>query len=180
MLEGIVIGVIMTFVGLLIRSASPQVPQLGRLPGSAEYVDITHWPTATPRDDTLVMRSNSGWYYANAGVIRDAIIKAIAERDSAPRLVVLDMATAPLLDLGAIEVLTELDEHLATDGIALRLANLYARNHELLRKAHEGMAAQQPHLTIDEAIADWEVTTGLTPPTDAQSWRPGTMGQHMV
>jgi len=156
MLEGIIIGVIVTFVGLLIRSAAPQVPQLGRMPGSAEYVDVSHWPDATVRDDVLVMRSNSGWFYANAGVIRDELMNALASRDPAPQLVVIDMATAPLLDLGAIEILTELSEHLANDGIALRLANLYARNHELLTKAHEGMAAQRPHLTVDEAIESWE------------------------
>lgn len=152
MLEGIIIGVGVTFVLLLTRVSRPYVSVIGQKAGSEDYVDLARNPDAVTQDDVVVMRAYAGWFYANAPFIRDAVSREIQQREQLPELLILDMSTAPVIDLGAIGVLSEILNQLATQNIDLRLANAYAETAHAINRSVPEMAVV-PNMSINELIA---------------------------
>ncbi|MCO5228526.1 MAG: SulP family inorganic anion transporter [Thermomicrobiales bacterium] len=107
MLEGILIGVRVTFVLLLIRVSQPGVSILGQRVGTTDFVDVKRSPDAVTDPDVLIVRPNSGLFYANASKLTEAIASEIVRRERVPDMVVIDMAPSAQIDLGAIDALRD-------------------------------------------------------------------------
>jgi MFS superfamily sulfate permease-like transporter len=152
MLEGIIIGVLFSFLTLLKRVSMPHTSLLGRKPNTSEFVDVTRNPDAEVIPDTMLFRANSGLFYANAPLIKDDLLRDVDARDTPPKLVVIDMAAAPLVDLGAVDTLGEIKEELDDRGIDLRLAGVYGEVRNFLTKA--GYADQFEPIVPDEPIGE--------------------------
>ena len=136
MLEGIIIGVVLTFLTLLRRASTPQTSILGQRPGSPDFVDIERNPDAIVEPGILVFRADSGWFYANAPGIRDHLDNDLDARQTPPKLVVVDLASAPLLDLGTVSVLNDMRDDLQDKGIDFELANVYAQAADVIERAN--------------------------------------------
>ncbi len=155
MLEGIIIGVAMTFLSILRRYSAPQTSVLGQRPGSDDFVDIGRNPDAIVDPTTLVFRADSSWFYANAPGIRDHLDEALARRNPPPSLVIIDLASSPLLDLGTVRELNEIRSDLHDRGIELRLANVFGHAAALIAAASPDFGNIQADESILESIADY-------------------------
>jgi MFS superfamily sulfate permease-like transporter len=156
MLEGIIIGVLFTFLALLKRVSMPRTAVLGQRPGTNDYVDVQRPEDTLVDDRILVFRADSGWFYANAPLIKEQLERDLDERSAPPELVVIDLASAPLIDLGAIGVLAELKEDLDGKRIDLELANVHTDVKVMMAKAAPAMGSIPADEAIDEVIARWE------------------------
>ncbi len=118
--------------------------------------------------DTLLFRADSGLFYANAPLIKDDLLQDIDARETPPKLVVIDMASAPLVDLGAVDTLGEIQEELDDRGISLRLAGVYGEVRDFLTKA--GYADQFEPIVPDEPIGEvlrsWQEASPEPPSTN--------------
>lgn len=152
MLEGILIGVGVTFLLLLMRVSRPHISTLGQIEGVEDFVDMHRNPDATVHPGVLVMRAYAGMFYANASIVRDAILQEVDARSEKPDLVVLDLSTAPLIDLGAISMLNEIRHELRMLGIDFQLANTYAETARAINTSAPELNVT-PNKSIREVIA---------------------------
>ncbi|MEZ4625624.1 MAG: SulP family inorganic anion transporter [Thermomicrobiales bacterium] len=153
MLEGIIVGVLVTFILLLARFAKPEVSILGRRSGTPDFVDVSRNPEVEIRDDAFIFRANSGWFYANAPTIVDQLKTDVDHLEKKPSVVIIDMAPAAMIDLGAVNALDELNDELDAAGIDLELANVYAKVAEMLSDNAPGLAGVQANESIDSILA---------------------------
>ncbi len=154
MLEGILIGVGVTFVLLLIRVSQPEVSVLGQRVGTTDFVDVKRSPDAVTDPDVLIVRPNSGLFYANASKVSEAIASEIVRRERVPDMVVIDMAPSAQIDLGAITTLFEIREELESQEIRLRFANVYAYVAQAIERASPELAESiVSNMTIAEILS---------------------------
>jgi MFS superfamily sulfate permease-like transporter len=99
-------------------------------------------------EGVLVFRADSGWFYANAAVMEEQLTADLDALPAPPRLVVIDLATAPMVDLGVIDTLADLVEDLRQQDIRVEFANVYALVADRLHRHGELFATVQPNESI--------------------------------
>src|SRR4051812_21124041 len=99
-LPGLFIGIAASLLLLVYRASRPYVAVLGKTDGiDGHYRDVARHPDATTTPGVVVLRIESGLYFANADTIRRQILHA-ANADET-HAVVLDAAITPFIDVSA-------------------------------------------------------------------------------
>ena len=99
----------------------------------------------------LVLRPEGTLLYPNDNVVSDRVLALTAGRQTAPRIVVLDLELSPDLDVQSADMLAELAQQLAGAGVELRLAAVHAPARGVLHRS--GLPEDVPiSATIDEAV----------------------------
>ena len=129
-LPGLFIGIGVSLLLLVYRSARPNVAVLGALPGGDTYVDVARHPEAVTPPGVVVLRVESGLYFANADHVRTTIRSLAAAPGT--RAVVIDAESMPFVDVTAVRVLGELAEELAEGGVTLMVAHDIGQVRDLL------------------------------------------------
>jgi MFS superfamily sulfate permease-like transporter len=130
-LPGLFIGIGVSIVLLVYRASRPHIAVLGRDPGDADrWNDLQRHPDNELEPGIVVIRCESGLFFANADAVRDAI-RASLEDDTFA--VVLDAETVPAIDVTAVSMLTGLAADLRRDGIKLVFARDIGVVRELVR-----------------------------------------------
>ena len=158
LLQGVLIGAIVTFVALLYRAANPYIATLGRLPGTDDFADIKRRPQSETTPGVLVVRVNGPVFFPNVEGIKDNILRMIQNSREQVKLVVLTLSASYYLDMSAVTMLRDLYEELATQGITLRVAEATAQVRDKLRKGRLGDIFGEfgPTVDIDYAIRSWQ------------------------
>jgi SulP family sulfate permease len=154
-LPGLFIGIVVSILLLLYRASRPQVATLASTAATDGrdhiWVDAARHPDLPVRDDVLVVRVESGLFFANADNIRAAVRDRVTPTTSA---VVLDASTTPAIDVSATEMLAQLAGDLRRDGIALLIAHGIGQVRDVLRRAGADQdVLQTMYNTVDEAVA---------------------------
>lgn len=119
-LPGLFIGIAASLLTLLYRSSRPHVARLARQPGpTALWVDAARHPDLPLDDRCVVVRVESGLYFANADVVRDDIRRLV---QPSTQTVILDAETIPTIDVSGAAMLTTLHTDLERAGVTLLLA----------------------------------------------------------
>jgi high affinity sulfate transporter 1 len=135
-LPGLFIGIAISLVLLLYRSSRPHVALLGRVAGApGRYVDVERHPEDLPPPGVVVLRVESGLFFANAEHVRAAIRAHVGEDT---RAVVLDAQTTPFIDVSAARMLRELARDLQRDGVAFVIARDIGQVRDVLRSEDPG------------------------------------------
>jgi high affinity sulfate transporter 1 len=128
------IAVVVSLGMLVWRSSQARLTFLGRARGSLEPDDLRTVPEAVI-PGLLIVRPDEMLFFANAASVRDEIVAAVADADSRPTVVLLDLGLTPEVDVPVVEALEHLHERLAADGIELWLSNLRPDARDLLDRA---------------------------------------------
>ena len=150
-LPGLFIGITISLLTLLYRASRPHVARLVRRgEAGGAWVDLQRYPDTPIEDDILVVRVESGLFFANADDVRESVLGLVGEHTVA---VVLDAETVPSIDVTGAAMLATLGDELDRRGIRLLLAKSVGQVRDVLRTA----PARQRHVTyqptIDDAIA---------------------------
>jgi MFS superfamily sulfate permease-like transporter len=122
-------------LGLMIwRTSEARLTFLGRARGGLEPVDLRADPGAVI-PGLLIARPDEMLFFANASSVRDAVIRAAAEAQPPPTVVLLDLSLTPELDVPAAEALESLHRRLAADETELWLCYVRPAVLELLERA---------------------------------------------
>ncbi|MFI6866160.1 SulP family inorganic anion transporter [Nocardia sp. NPDC050406] len=148
-LPGLLIGIGISMVLLIYRASQPHVAALAQQ-GSL-WLDADRHPDLPRRPDLLVVRVESGLFFANADYVRERIEHLCTDRT---RLVVLDAETSPTIDVSAAAMLTELRESLARRRIDFRIARSIGQFGDELGSAAPGNASVPVYPTVRAAVAD--------------------------
>ncbi|MFD6893133.1 SulP family inorganic anion transporter [Rhodococcus sp. NPDC060086] len=150
-LPGLVVGIGVSMLLLLYRSSRPHVASLVR--EGDRWVDVTAHASdhIAGRTDALVVRVESGLYFANSDYVHQQIKSRCTDET---RLVVLDAETSPFIDVSAAQMLLELRDTLAERGITLRIARDIGQFGDVLEHSGSGGAPIAVYPTVRAAIAD--------------------------
>ncbi|CAM9181137.1 unnamed protein product [Chrysoparadoxa australica] len=89
-IEGITVGLCMSFMALLRLSVSPLVMELGRLPGTNVFRDQSRYPQAEDIEGVVVLRFGSSLHFANKEFFRRTLQKAIKKRHKGSGMLATD------------------------------------------------------------------------------------------
>jgi high affinity sulfate transporter 1 len=123
-LAGVVIGVVLSLGWLIYVTTAPQLPVLGREPGTQVFRELDENPGDETFPGIAVLRLDSGLFFATAEALDDRVRAVI--RDSEPRLraVVLDLEGVDFVDSQGAAKLAEIHEVAQAEGVTLRLARV--------------------------------------------------------
>jgi sulfate permease, SulP family len=99
----------------------------------------------------VVLRLESGLFFANADAVRDAIRAHAAEPST--RAVVLDAETIPYVDVTAARMLMLLGTDLERQGVRLVMARDVGQVRDVLRRTEGERLPLSAYPTVREAIA---------------------------
>jgi high affinity sulfate transporter 1 len=150
-LPGLFIGIGVSILLLLYRASRPYVAELGALP-AGRFGDLRRHPRATRPDGVVILRIESGLFFANADPVRTAI--ATAANRQGVRVVVLDLESVPSLDVSAARMLAGMADDLRRDGIELRLARVLGQVHDVLTAAVPSVPPIYPSVLAAVGSAD--------------------------
>lgn len=158
-LEGILVAVIASLLGLLQQAYDPPVYALGRKRGtevfrplSEEHADDQSWP------GLLIVRIEGRAFFANASRIADKMWALIEQ--TKPSVVLLDGSALFDIEYTALKMLIEGEQNVRRDGIALWLAALTP---EVLRVVNnsqlgETLGRERMFFNIQVAVERYEQT----------------------
>ena len=150
LLPGLFIGIAVSLLLLLYRASNPNVSRLGRLPGTERFVDSRRAPEAEQPPGIVVLRVESGLFFANAEAVRDVVGAAAEPADV--KGVVIDAETVPYIDVTAVQMLSSLSDELQRQGVRLVMARDVGQVRDVLERA--GAAEPLKHLfpTVQAAV----------------------------
>lgn len=147
-LPGLFIGIAISLLLLLYRASRPYVAELGQV-GEGRFEDLDRHPDAHPVPGVVVLRVESGLFFANADAVRTRVRAAAGQAGTTT--VVLDAETIPFIDVGAARMLDALAADLARDGVRLVLARDVGQVRDVMGKVAEpGAVVVFP--TVREAV----------------------------
>jgi MFS superfamily sulfate permease-like transporter len=127
-LQGIVVAIVLSLVGLTSQVANSTVYVIGRKRGADVLRPLS---PEHPDDETfeglLILRPEGRLFFANAQQIGDQIRALVAQHR--PRVLALDMSRVPDIEYSALQMLDEGERRLTDEGITVWLA---AANPEVL------------------------------------------------
>jgi high affinity sulfate transporter 1 len=168
-LQGIVVAIIVSLIGLSSQAANPRVYVIGRKRGTDDVlrpVSPEH-----PDDETfaglLIVRPEGRLFFVNAQNVADRI-KTLIEKNQ-PRVMVMDMSGVPDIEYSALQMLVEGEQRFAGQGVSLWLTGLNPAVLETVR--HAGLAERlgrermphNAHAAIEQFLAMPAAPGGTAP-----------------
>ncbi len=133
LLQGVLIGAIISLVLLIRRASTPHVAFLGRIPGARRYSDHSRHPDNEPTPGVLAFRVESSIVYFNADHIFDSVSARVDASREPIRFAVCDLSTSPNIDMAGARMLQNLHGEMARRGIAFHLVEARSTVRDMLR-----------------------------------------------
>lgn len=151
-LPGLFVGIGVSLLLLIYRASRPYVAVLGRTPGPAgTFLDSDRHDDAQVPAGVVVLRVESGLYFANADAVRSRILEAAAA--DGVRAVVIDAETVPFVDVSAARMIADVHVELHRMGSRLLLARDVGQVRDMLRATAGDRPLPESYPTVDEAVA---------------------------
>ena len=77
---GVLVGVGLSLLILLIKTARPHYAVLGKIPNEPHYKNVQRFPELETSDDILILRFDAGLYFANISYFKTVIKKEIIKK----------------------------------------------------------------------------------------------------
>jgi high affinity sulfate transporter 1 len=137
-LQGIVVAIVVSLIGLSSQAANPRVYVIGRKRGTSDV--LRPLSREHPDDETfeglLILRPEGRLFFVNGQNVADRIHALITKHQ--PRVVLLDMSSVQDIEYSALQMMAEGERRFAERGVMLWLAGLNPDVLEIVR--HSGLA----------------------------------------
>ena len=127
---GILVGVGVSLVLVIYKTAFPRITSLGKLPQTNIYRNIQMYPEAEEPQGMILVRIDAPIFFANIEGIKDYLIDKLArakkrheEMNDQVSYVIIDMSPSPDIDVAGLHMLEELIHDLKSEDMSLILAN---------------------------------------------------------
>jgi len=160
-LAGVIIGIVLSIGWLIYVSAEPHMPELGRKPDTQVFRSIEQYPDSETYPGLLVLRFDSGLFFASADALEDRIRELALQADPPLQTVVIDFEGINFIDSQGSAKVAELVELANNYDIKLRLTRLKAQVMVVLRRDGVIDKLGEDHIygNVYEAAADQLPTT---------------------
>ena len=155
-LAGVIIGVALSLVWLVYINATPDVPVLGRVPGSQAFRSIDQHPDSETYPGLMVVRFDAGLFFASAGALEDRLRELVQRSDTRYDTVVISFEGVDFVDSQGSAKIDQLIELADSYGAELRLARVKQAVVDLLERdgVIERLGPDNIYDNVYEACAD--------------------------
>ena len=123
-LAGVVIGIALSLVWLVYVATAPEMPLLGREPGTQVFRDAGENPGDETFPGIAVVRLDGGLFFATADALEERIRALAQDADPPLHAVVLDFEGVDFVDSQGAAKLAEILDFAESAGVELRLARV--------------------------------------------------------
>lgn len=157
LLQGVLIGAIISLLLLIHRASRPHVAVLGRIPGTQRYSDQERHPSNEAVPGVALFRPEASLIYFNIEHVCDTIREQLASRKEPPKLVVIDLSAAAIVDMQSAHALADLADELTSEGIRLRAVEARSSVRDQLRDegVDERLGGVNRFASVAETIHDF-------------------------
>jgi sulfate permease, SulP family len=152
LLDGVMIGAAISLVQLVRASSRPHVALLGRIPGTRRFSDRDRHADNELIPNVMIFRPESGLVYFNVDNVYDAILSRVRAQSTQPKLVVLDLSAAPLVDMQSAYTLAAMADELIAKHIEFHVVEARSSVRDRLR--HEGVDGKFGGINRFTTVAD--------------------------
>ena len=151
--EGIVTGVVLSIAMVVYRSSYPHIAELGRIPGSTHYRNVSRFSNLQDKEEIVILRIDASLYFANLNYVKDTIYLKIKDKPKTKHLII-DASAITDIDSSGLHMLRELHEDLEKRRIHIHFVDVKGPIRDLLMKNdllnEEGPFAYA--MTINDAV----------------------------
>ena len=154
-INGVLIGIILSFAEMVIRSSKPASCFLGIQPGHKHFRDLAESSQIHEIEGIVIYRFSSNLFFANAGVLQQDIEQGIERRGNI-KAVILDASGIGSIDITAADRLEILYKSFKEQGIKFYITEHIAGLNEQMRKLGIGYLIEEGCVrrTIHIALKD--------------------------
>lgn len=127
---GVLIGIILSFVAMILKATNPPRAFQGMVPGRMGYYDLSKNRFAYPVEHVLIYRFSEDMFFANMKILLKDIESGVKEDT---RVVVLDAGAVNSMDFTAADSIEMLEKSLDRQGIRLYITGHDDRINEQMR-----------------------------------------------
>ena len=150
---GVVIGLLLSFVAVVLRATNPPRSFRGMIPGKEAYYDLKRNRNAYPIRHTVIYRFSENLFFANIKVFQTDIENSIKEDT---KVVIVDAAAINSIDITAADRLEMIAENFERKGIKFYITEHSENVNEQMRKLGIGHLIEEGKVrrTILAALQD--------------------------
>jgi SulP family sulfate permease len=136
LLRGVMLGALISLVQLVRVSSRPHVALLGRIPGTRRFSDRDRHADNELIPNVMIFRPESILVYFNVDNVYDAILSRVRVEPTPPKLLVLDLSAAALVDMQSAHTLAAMAGELTAMGIQFHAVEPRSSVRDRLRHEH--------------------------------------------
>ena len=133
-LAGVIIGVVLSLGWLVYIATNPEMPVLGRKPGTHVFRSLDNYPDGETYPGMLVMRFDAGLFFASSDAFEDRLRELAEDADPRYDTIVLSFEGVDFIDSQGSGKIAELLQLAAAGGAELRLARVKPAVLDLLER----------------------------------------------
>jgi high affinity sulfate transporter 1 len=155
-IQGLIIGIILSFFVLINKIKKPHMTILGQVPGTDNYKDIKSHPKNIQIPSVLIIKLEGSQIFLNADNIKNKILNLLDHEYKDVKLLVLDLESTSFIDITGIEMLDELITELKSKGIIIKAANISNPVRDALMKTELEIGKINVCINIEDCIKNWQ------------------------
>ena len=152
LLDGVMLGALISLVQLARLSSRPHVALLGRIPGTRRFSDRDRHEGNELIPNVMIFRPESALVYFNIDNVSEAILSRVRAEATSPKLVVLDLSAAPLVDMQSAHTLASMANELTAMSIQFHAVEPRSAVRDRLRR--EGVDTKLGGISRFTSVAD--------------------------
>ncbi|MFD1608435.1 SulP family inorganic anion transporter, partial [Oceanobacillus luteolus] len=151
--QGILVGIGVSLLLFIWRSAYPHIAELGYLSDQNVFKNVKYYPNAKTYENLLIYRIDASLYFANMAFVEEKLQQAILEKANINK-VILDFSGVNSMDAIALDELTKIIEGYKKSNIEFYIAGIKQPVYELFRKAglDKKYKGKIDFLSVDQAL----------------------------
>ncbi|HSK54372.1 MAG TPA: sulfate permease [Jiangellales bacterium] len=162
-LNGLLLAVAQSVLGLVYRSSRVDVEVMGKVPGEkAAWGGVRDHPERTTLPAVLVLRVDAPFFWVNAAPIHDAVLEKV-EQAPGTRVLILDLEATNQMDTTSADTLEALISQLRAKGIDVYLVRVMWEVRKTLRRSGTMARLGEDHRwhSISQGVREARRTHGL-------------------
>ena len=148
--EGILLGVTLSVIMLLYRSARPKYSVVGKIPGTTIYRNVSRYKTEQ-NPHLLVFRFDAPLHFANADYFKTKVEEVIQGHPDTSCLI-LDLNGVNELDSTGLDILLEVIHDLEQSGVNVRLAEVKSTVRDMIKRKVKKENSPEFFMRIEDAV----------------------------
>jgi sulfate permease, SulP family len=160
-IQGILIGVVLSLLLLIWRSSRTSIRELRLEPVTGAYHVASRHDGLAPVPGVLIARVDGPLFFADADRFR-ARMRELVRTGGPADAIVIDATAIHLSDTDGADIIVQVAEELAADGISLTFVGVHPPVLALWRRAGvlDALGDDTVYETVDDAVAAVEARTG--------------------
>ena len=152
-INGVLIGIILSFAAVIRKAADPPRSFLGLVPGHEEFLALERFKHAYPIQNIVIYRFSSNLFFANIAIFQKDIMDAVQDDTKA---VIVDASAMGSVDVTAAKALRIMYDTLKEKGVKLYITEHIGQLNAQLRKLGLGdmIEAGCVRQTMERALSD--------------------------